>query len=101
MRLNTEDQTIPLGQVERKWDHEGLFPFLERLEYVLLAAERMKGADASLVLENELQMMATLLLKCLKSLARTADGRVGGGGMRRLKRLAWVDVRSVGSRMEE
>lgn len=36
------------------------FPLLEKLEYVLLPAEKMTGADVSLVLENELQMMTTL-----------------------------------------
>ncbi len=38
------------------------FPLLEKLEYVLYAAENMTGADVSGVLENELQMMTTLFL---------------------------------------
>lgn len=45
--------------------------------------------------------MTTLFLKYVKSLAKTVDGRVGGGGMRKLKRLMWADDHSVDSRMEE
>lgn len=42
--------------------------------------------------------MTTLFLKCVKSFAKTVDGRVGGGGMRKLKRLMWADDRNDDSR---